>query len=304
VFDCLQDGVYILDADGRIVYWNKAAERISGFPADMVVGKRCSDNILRHVAADGTQLCIEGCPMLATIRDGLPRRAEIFLYHRKGHRVPVLVRSVPLREADGRIRFAVEVFTDQTQTMSYHRQLTRLANMAFNDALTELPNRRMFNRALQAKLHETRLMGLRLGVMLMDLDHFKRINDQFGHDVGDQALQLVARTLDHNFRGEDLVARWGGEEFAALVVGTDEAALTELAQRIRALVASSRLQTAMGRVELKVSIGTAVARTGESPRRLLGRVDRLLYRAKANGRDCVMSDDKSGKGDISLPVME
>lgn len=112
ILDQMYDGVYLVDTSRSILYWNQGAERISGFRADEVLGKRCSDNILMHVTDDGTNLCLNGCPLAATMEDGQLRESEIYLHHKEGHRVPVLVRTAPLRDAGGKTIGGAEVFSD------------------------------------------------------------------------------------------------------------------------------------------------------------------------------------------------
>ena len=97
VIDHLYDGVYYVDRARRIRYWNDGAERLTGYGAATVVGQFCYHNLLNHIDAAGTQLCRTGCPLAATMEDGEPREAEVFLRHQAGHRVPVRVRTAPVR---------------------------------------------------------------------------------------------------------------------------------------------------------------------------------------------------------------
>lgn len=110
LIDNLYDGVYFVDTNRKITYWNKGAERITGHPAEYMVGKFCNNNILDHVTDDGCHLCLEGCPLMATINDGLPREAEVHLRHADGYRVPILVRTTPIFDEYNRVVGAVEVF--------------------------------------------------------------------------------------------------------------------------------------------------------------------------------------------------
>lgn len=105
--DNLYDGVYFVDTERQITYWNKGAERIAGHPAAHMVGKRCYDNILNHVDENGNYLCFSGCPLAATIEDGKPREAEVYLKHADGHRVPILVRVSPIKNEAGIITGAL-----------------------------------------------------------------------------------------------------------------------------------------------------------------------------------------------------
>ena len=119
ILDNLYDGVYFVDRDRKITYWNKGAERITGYPAAEVVGSRCFDNILMHVDGHGTLLCKELCPLAATMLDGVERTADVYLQHKDGHRVSVNVRITPLRNEGGAVTGGVEVFTDNSQAFRH-----------------------------------------------------------------------------------------------------------------------------------------------------------------------------------------
>ena len=114
VMDNLYDGAYYVDRGRRIRYWNRGAERLTGYADADVVGQFCFDNILNHVDGSGTALCRSLCPLAATMRDGGPREAEVFLRHREGHRVPVQVRTAPVRNRDGAVIGGVVAMLEQS----------------------------------------------------------------------------------------------------------------------------------------------------------------------------------------------
>ena len=103
IIDNLYDGVYFVDRDRVITYWNKGAERITGYSAKQAVGRACRDNLLNHVTANGVELCKNNCPMAAVMEDGNPREAEVYLHHKDGHRVPIIVRATVLRDDAGKV---------------------------------------------------------------------------------------------------------------------------------------------------------------------------------------------------------
>jgi PAS domain S-box-containing protein len=125
LLDYLTDGIYFTDKERRIAYWNKGAEALAGYSSQEVIGKCCKDNLLMHVDALGRELCLHGCPLDATIQDGKPREAEVFLHHKNGHRVPIRVRIAAMRNDAGEIVGAVEAFSDN----SAHMQMTKLSQM-------------------------------------------------------------------------------------------------------------------------------------------------------------------------------
>ncbi|MEW6337650.1 MAG: diguanylate cyclase [Acidobacteriota bacterium] len=288
VLDSFSDGVYFVDRERRITYWNRAAERITGYLAEDVVGSHCYDEILVHVDDSGKHLCHDGCPVAATIVDRAIREADVYLHHRDGHRVPVKVRVAPLVNPEGELIGAVEAFSDNSAQMSALQRIQELEKAAYLDTLTGLANRAFTEIELNSRLEEMRRYGWPFGVLFLDVDRFKSINDRFGHEVGDQALRVVARTLASNARSFDLVGRWGGEEFVAILVNVDRERLAALAERTRLLVEGSSVAVQSGEtLQVTVSIGAAPARPDDTAESLIARADALMYASKSAGRNRV-----------------
>jgi diguanylate cyclase (GGDEF)-like protein/PAS domain S-box-containing protein len=288
VAESTSDGVYFVDTSRQILFWNKAAERISGHQASHVVGSRCFENILRHVDADGHELCFSGCPLAATIVDARPREADVFLHHPAGHRRPVRVRTEAVRDGAGRVIGAIELFTDGGELARTEERLHELERLALNDTLTAIGNRRFLEMSLTSRFEELTRYGWPFGVLMIDFDKFKRINDTYGHDVGDRMLQMVAATLTHCSRATDSVGRWGGDEFLIVLANATDEVLRVVSERIRALVERSTLSTPKGEIHATVSIGGALAVPDRSVEDLLRLADKRVYTAKTQGRNRVM----------------
>lgn len=294
LLDNLFDGVYFVDSERRITYWNKGAEQLAGFPASEVVGTFCWDNKLLHVDAAGTQLCAGGCPLAATIGDGSPREAEVLMRHQLGHRVPVSLRVSPIRNGGGQITGAVQVFSDNSAKKVAEDKVVQLEGLALLDPLTGVANRRNVEIRLQAALSAFQRYGWAFGVLFLDVDRLTKVNDTAGHETGDQVLRMVARTLAASLRPMDLFGRWGGEEFVAVVTNTTEDGLRVVAERCRRLVEQSALEAGPGRIRVTVSTGGSMARAGDTPEALIERADQLMRRAKAGGRNRVELEEMAG----------
>ncbi|MBI4917163.1 MAG: sensor domain-containing diguanylate cyclase [Acidobacteria bacterium] len=287
LIDNFADGVYFVDRERTITYWNRGAERISGFTAEETVGSKCFDELLMHIDGAGTRLCHAGCPLAATIEDGEPREIEVFLHHKQGHRVPVLVRAAPIRDQVGTVIGALEVFSDNSPKMAALQRAHDLEKIAFLDPLTGLANRTFTEITLRARLEELVRYGWSFGVLFIDVDHFKEINDRHGHPVGDQALSIVANTLKAAARSFDLVGRWGGEEFVAVLVNVGDRKLDAIAERFLTLVGSSRLPIDGTHTRVTVSIGATLADPRDTVQELVARADALMYESKQAGRNRV-----------------
>jgi diguanylate cyclase (GGDEF)-like protein/PAS domain S-box-containing protein len=290
VMDGVHDGVYIMDLDRRILFWNRAAERITGFPANEAIGIRCRDNLLIHVDANGTSLCAkELCPAHQSMRDGAEKEAEVYLHHKDGHRLPITTKIFPLRDKKGEIVGAVEVFTDNRNVRELTERMEELEKMALLDQLTQVGNRHYADIQLRYALNEMQRYGWPFAVFLLDIDEFKRVNDSYGHSIGDMALQMMARTLSSILRSSDVVSRWGGEEFVIIIKNPGDR-LRKIGDRMRLLIARSGIETAEGMLSMTVSIGATFARPDDTPEGLLLRADRLMYESKKAGRDRVTAD--------------
>ena len=170
------------------------------------------------------------------------------------------------------------------------RLVTELHRLSRHDALTGLLNRRAMEEALAAQVQRSRRSGESFVVMMLDLDHFKRINDQHGHAVGDLALKHVSQLLSRTMREADRLARFGGEEFVMLMPAATLAQAEPVAERLRDLLATTPLVHEAAQAPLSVSVGVAAWRGGEDDAsRLLSRADAALFQAKVQGRNRVVS---------------
>jgi diguanylate cyclase (GGDEF)-like protein/PAS domain S-box-containing protein len=290
LLDNLYDGVYVLDRERRIVYWNRGAERITGFRDDQVVQNCCRDDILVHVDEEGTVLCpTDRCPAFKTMLDGLPYELEVFVRHRDGHRVPVLTRIAPLKN-NGEIVGAVEIFSDNTRVFEARTRIEELERMALLDPLTQVGNRRYGEIRLKSALGELDRYAWPFGVLMIDIDRFKLINDGYGHAAGDLVLKTVAQTLINALRSSDVVVRWGGEEFLALTPNTKTPQIHMVAHKMRGLVEHSAVRTDVGRLGVTISVGATTAHVGDTESSLIERADRLMYQSKERGRNRVTTD--------------
>jgi diguanylate cyclase (GGDEF)-like protein/PAS domain S-box-containing protein len=287
ILDCITDGVYVVGRDRKIAYWNRGAERLTGFAAAEVLGRQCRDNVLNHVDTCGSCLCRDNCPLQATLDDGQTREASVFLHHKDGHRRPVQVCTNPIRNAQGEIIAAVETFHDNADAARHVQTIEVLKKVALVDRLTGLANRGCTERRLESRLKDMRHYGWPVGVLMADIDRFKRINDSFGHEAGDKAICMVSNSLVSAVRAVDTVGRWGGEEFLIIMTNIGLPNLQATAERARMLVQESFVEIPNGLVKLTISVGVAAARPGDTAKSLVKRADAALYQSKEGGRNRV-----------------
>ena len=281
----LFEGVYVVDQNRKIIFWNTGSERITGYKSEEVVNQHCYQNILQHVDLEGNKLCLQGCPLHATLEDGKIREANVFLHHKSGHRVPITVKTMPLRDESDKIVAAIEVFTDNRYRENVLEENRELRELLTLDALTNLPNRRYIDFYLKNIQEENEEFGTPFGILFIDIDDFKNVNDTYGHNVGDDVLRLVSNTLKSNVRNEDLVGRWGGEEMIAILKLSKKESLFKISEKLRMLVKASYMTLNEEKLSVTVSIGGTMYVKGEKVLETIDRSDKLMYESKQTGKN-------------------
>ena len=287
LLESLYEGVCFVDANQKITYWNKGAERITGRPARQVLGILMGGDILQHLNASGKQLDGLDCPLVATLTDGLPREEELYIRHADGFPIPVLIKTLPVRNRTGRLIGAAEVISDNPFLTRAKRRTESLEHTTSFDALTLVGNRKHLEHKLRGALLEYQYSGNPFGVLFIDIDNFKAFNDTYGHNVGDKVLHLVANTLRHNLRDSDTAGRWGGEEFLAIAFNVDEKSLEALAEKVRALVKQTVMPSDRDIPSITISVGATLAKPKDTLESLIHRADKLMYQSKAAGKNRV-----------------
>ncbi len=287
------DGILVVDANNEIKTWNRRFLEIWDVPED-VMNARDGDAALQAVEEQledpdafvqrvkelYTSLGEEEHGLRINMKDG-----RVLERHSRG-------LHGPEGEYWGRIWF----YRDITLMQRMAEELERLSQ---TDPLTEVANRRAFMEALERECVRVRRHGSPLSLLLMDLDHFKQINDQYGHAAGDVVLKECARVVEPEIRASDYFARIGGEEFAIVLPESDLRSARQLAERVRRAIAAHAFDSPQGALTVTVSVGvaTTVSDQDESPECLLIRADKWLYAAKSEGRNRVRSRDDGEGGD-------
>lgn len=295
LLNSVTDGIYFVDAERRITYWNKAAERLSGYTAAEMVGKICSENLLRHEDESGCALCEKGCPLAATLCDGKEKHHSVFMRHKLGHKVPVTVQASPMLDSGGKIVGAVEVFAENSESLNIRREMELLRKEVLTDKLTGIGNRRYAEITMRNLDHAMEQNLAPFGVLFIDIDDFKTVNDTYGHYIGDQVIHMVAQTLMSSLRFLDVICRWGGEEFVVFVPNTTIENLTGMAERLRKIVQKAWLMHDGKQVSVTASFGGAISQHNEYSIAVLTRADKQLYLCKNSGRNRTVIDNTEEK---------
>ena len=280
------EGIFGVDREGRCMFINPMALELLGLREDEAIDHRIGEFFAQH-DADGGHCEAEDCPILQTLRDGITRQIESTLVRRDGRRQAVRMTLTEIREDRQRIGVEV-VFQDISARRKMERELERLAT---TDPLTGVTNRRQFIDRCEQELVRHKRFEHPVSLLMIDVDHFKRINDNHGHAIGDAVLIHLCALAAEQLRRTDVFARLGGEEFAFMLTGSDLDGAMEFAGRFCRQVESRPAATDAGPIALTISIGAAQAsRRDRSADDLMRRADAALYRAKQGGRNRVEAE--------------
>ncbi|WP_350012898.1 diguanylate cyclase [Pseudomonas asiatica] len=275
-------------------YLQQLNERLEGFQshlheasaghADNSSAARELDTQLReHV--DGLQSSVQGAADVDSLKHILENRLEGLLVTMDEHKHE---RDRREQELAGRLQGLSErVANMEQEALGYREHLEEQRQKALLDPLTGLPNRAAWSERVEREMLEWQAHGGHLAMAILDLDHFKRINDSYGHLAGDKVLKIVADQLRKRLRSGDFIARFGGEEFVLLLPQTSPAAAAQIAEVLRATVEACPFHFKGERVVITTSIGLGAFRSGERGDQVLKRADAALYRAKESGRNRV-----------------
>jgi len=281
IFDHVRDyAIYTITIDGLVEEWNQSVQRYAGWLEADVQGRSMS----LFYPTDGTDRPHVDLLLAEAERIG-STEAEGWQLRRDGSRLWANSVITALPDETGTVRGFVVVSRDMTERKQLEDNMKHLAMV---DPLTGAYNRRHGEAILAAEFGRRKRSGLPFAVLMMDVDHFKAINDQFGHPAGDAVLCAVVQTCRTVLRAVDLVVRWGGEEFLAVLPETESAGARAIAERLRLAVAALEVADAGG-ADIRITISTGIAVTAsDSVGELLSRADVALYEAKEAGRNRVM----------------
>ncbi len=274
----IEEGFYVVDRDRRILYWNRGAERITGFLAQEVTGRLCQSDLLMHCDGEGEVLCGTDCPLAGVIEDGAPRAVTVFLRHRDGHRLPVQVRARPLRDGQGRIVGALELF--EPAIAPGRGRL--LGDLEAAGGLT----REYAEWELSHALATRRRFGHPAAWMGIELDHAAEWERRSGPGFVEAAMLRIAETLDANLGARDLLVRWSRTGFRVLLRLDEPARLARLGRLLAVLVRVSTVSWWGESCTVTVSVAAAAAGEEDTCESLERKVCGLLEQCELEGGDC------------------
>jgi diguanylate cyclase (GGDEF)-like protein/PAS domain S-box-containing protein len=279
VYESISEGIMVVDGDNLLVAVNPAFERITGYGRQEVLGRN------PKLLQSGGQSSAFFQDMWRSIKDSGSWRGELWNRRKNGDTYPQQMSISTLLDEDGKVSRRIAVFDDVTEKK---RAEERIHHMAHHDMLTGLPNRQLYLDRLHQALSTAHRQQAHIGVLYVDLDKFKPINDSLGHAIGDQLLQQVAQRMLGCVRESDTVARIGGDEFMALLPTIQaESDARIVAEKIRAVL-EVPFEIEGHSLNISSSIGGAIfPEHGNDEDRLIESADRAMYESKKSGRNTV-----------------
>jgi diguanylate cyclase (GGDEF)-like protein/hemerythrin-like metal-binding protein/PAS domain S-box-containing protein len=286
------DVIWTMDLfKGTFTYVSPSVYRLRGYTVEEVMAQSAAEALTPESMVRVQQVLAEALADWKPEGPHVPQVTEVDQPHKDGHLVPTEVVTTLHANAAGRPVSVLGVSRDITERRRAEEKLRQtlesLEKLASRDPLTNAWNRRHFEASVDGEMHRARRHGHPLALLLFDIDHFKRVNDTYGHPEGDRVLREVADRVRAVTRISDSLTRWGGEEFIVLMPNTSFSSALVLAERIREAIAGQPFE---GIGQVTVSIGLAAYRPATSRDEWVERADRALYLAKQGGRNRVQPD--------------
>lgn len=257
LLDCIHDGVCLLDSNSRVLYWNSGAEQITGYLAQEVTGRLCSEDLELCHDCEGENLVDGICPMSLVKGDAKPRECLIQIRHKQGHRVPVRMRAQAIHDARGAVIGLAEIFAQASAVG--RTELAEAARHLGHDTETGAQTREYGEMRLNHELEAMKRFGLELAWMRIDLRDAEDLRHRFGPGMVEAATRMIAHTIDANLRGYDALVRWDRSSFRVMVRHARDERVKELAERLERMVETSEVPWwGLGRT-VRVSVSAAMA---------------------------------------------
>lgn len=290
ITDLVGEGIFLVDAEGTIIFSNPEANRLLDYKFEEIQGLLIQE-IIHKQKLDGTLYKPVDNPLYSAIHSGITYNEEGAFTCKSGFLMAVMIACRPVLKDDV-VDGAVIAFRDITEQKQYLQSLETvnklLETQASTDALTGIYNRIKLNKSLAIEIARAKRYNSLLSLIIFDIDHFKNVNDTYGHSAGDDVLKRLTKLVKSNIRETDIFARWGGEEFVILAPGLSTVESVKLADKLRHKIEEFDFEKPP---KVTSSFGIASYKDGDVSTILINRADEALYRAKENGRNQVQVNE-------------
>jgi len=282
----LQDkkaGIYALDTKRVITFWNEGAQKITGYESSEIFGLSCMDNILNHIDSKGVRLCEKNCPASRAMQDGLPKRAEIFLHHKNGYRIPVVATVYPVKNYDGVVSGVIEVFNDLSEK-------DRQSQSLVYDELTGILCKQEVEQKIKQAEEDFKKVSVPFGLICFGIDNLSQIAEKYKERVAEKILIMAAKNLSANLRITDETGRWDNDSFMLIVKFVDQEQLHDIAQNMLITMNNCFLKEENEIIMASVSAGGSVFKDNDSIYTITERAVHNLEKARLTDKGSLFID--------------
>ncbi len=293
VLDSMADGVFIVDAQGNIIYWNEPVEKISGYHASEVLGKNAFSDYLKHYGQNGLELASKDNPIFKALHSSLTVDINLYISNKNGEKLPVLVSTTPIKDSSGHIIGAVELLKENYEILTLQEKIRELSEKVFIDEFTGIPNKRFIQTSINSRLNELKRYGNSFGILFIDIDQYSNIVERYGKEKGELAIKTAANVIYSNTRVFDMIGRWGEREFVAIMLNVNDDELSIAANRLKLFIQKTGIKSDSLFLSITASIGGTLASKGDTMRSLISRAEELSFKAKMESGNKVVTDKSS-----------
>ena len=271
ILDGLQIGVSVLDLAKKIVFWSDGAQHITGYARIDVLGHSCRENVFLHCNEVSCETCAEKCSIPTALHDAKPVETLGLIHHKSGHRSPVRICTIPLRDRNGSIIGLIQTFEEHFALAGPDVNNQSMKEHGWLDEVTGLPNQAVMQSHLRETLGTFTEVHIPFGIVCLQVNDLSRFRSSYGQGAARSMLQVLARTLRNTVWPSDFVGSCGDGRFLVILMGCSEEAVYAIGGRILKMMAGVTIQWWGEDLSVTVSIGSSGARAGDSVESLLRR---------------------------------
>ncbi len=272
ILDSLRIGVSVLDLQKKILFWSDGAQQITGYARIDVLGHPCTDNILLRCNQSNCEMCSQKCPMATALHDAGPVEAILFIHHKSGHRVPVRISAVPLRDKHGSLVGVIQTFEGEFAVNGPDPNQRNMKERGWLDEITGLPNQAMMQSHLREALGTFAELQIPVGVLCFEAPEFAQFRAHYGRQAASSMLQVLARSLRNSVWAADFVGRWSEDRFLVILIGCSDDELEAISERMLRMVSSTTIEWWGEQLSVPISTVRTSAQAGDSVESLLQRL--------------------------------
>jgi diguanylate cyclase (GGDEF)-like protein/PAS domain S-box-containing protein len=287
ILESLQIGVYLVDRNQKILFWNDGAERITGYLRQDVVGRFGRENLLAHADDSTGESADVDAAFDSMLRDGRPAVAEVSLRHKSGHRIPVRLRAVPLRDRDGAIIGAAESFDETMSAADWDRRQSKLAGYGCLDQSTGALNHAFTQSHLRESLATFVEHRIPFSIVCVQADKMDDFRAAYGPGAITAIVRAIAQTLETSLRPTDFLGRFSENQFLAILTECSSTEIGRVVERLKKMVTLSEIKWWGDALSVTASFGGTTVKPGDTTDSILERAQKSLRQSVATGGNCI-----------------